>query len=142
MMGLLALTTFSATYLLYWAKPGSVCIPTTTGSTDKTLSWQQILFGVLPFVVFPLTLILSGLARGAENNRHALGLVASLCLSEIMFALILGGGMTICMGATSVTTVGIVIFGLAFLMVVGWAVIFKYPRVMTLTPLLFVDSFI
>jgi len=115
-------------------------IPTTTGSTDKSLSWQQILFGVLPFVVFPLILILSGLARGAENNRHAL--VASLCLSEIMFALIPGGGMTICMGATSVTTVGIVIFGLAFLMVVGWAVIFKYPRVMTLTPLLFVDSFI
>ncbi|XP_062197833.1 uncharacterized protein LOC133900652 [Phragmites australis] len=134
-MGLVTLSTFSATYLLAWGNPGSTCISKpkdSSDSKDSSPSWVQVLITSLPFAVFPITLFVSGLVQAAEKDGHALGIVATFCLIEFIVAIILGGGMTVCMSGASWKPIAFVTLLLIVLMVVMWGFIFKHPKVKTL----------
>lgn len=136
-MGLLTLNIFSATFLLAWGKEGSVCLPKPKddpkklqGDNDFSLpSWVKVIIVGIPFTMYPFTVYVSGLVKAAEQGRHTLGLVATLCLMEFVYGLLIGGVMTFCMSNASWKSVVVVTVLLNALLLVIWGRYFEYPAV-------------
>lgn len=136
-MGLVTLSAFFATYLLAWGPAGSTCIPPPPKPyKDDNPSWVQLwvplLAAALPFIVFPLTLFVSGLVKAAEKDGHALGFVAAMCLLEVVGSITIGSGMMFCMSGWS--QIWYVACLIIVLMVLTWGFTFKYPAVRLFIP--------
>jgi hypothetical protein len=149
-MGLLTLNLFSATFFLAWGKPRSPCLPKAHKDKPKLLgddhftllSWVKVAIIGLPFVIYPATVFVSGLVKAVEQGCRGLQLAATLCLTEFVYGLLIGGLMTVCMSGAAWLSVLRVTIALNVLLLLTWGWHFEYPTVNILLspPFLYFDD--
>jgi hypothetical protein len=152
-MGLLTLNIFSATFLLAWGHDGSVCLPKAKADKDESNklpgddhftvpSWVKVAIIALPFAIYPLTVCVSGLVKAVEQGARGLGVVATLCLVEFMYGLLIGGLMTVCMSEAPWRWVLGVTISLNAVLLVIWGCHFEQPavRILLARPFLYFDD--
>uniref|UniRef100_A0A0D9XUY4 Uncharacterized protein n=1 Tax=Leersia perrieri TaxID=77586 RepID=A0A0D9XUY4_9ORYZ len=127
--GILTLNIYSATYFLNWSNPESICVNANDTTFSKMAKGNiKVVLVCLPFVIFPLTLCVSGQASALKKRIGGVGFVAGLVILEMMYILCLGGLMSVCMSNAPYKVVLAITIGTIFFVLWLWSCFCYHPR--------------
>jgi hypothetical protein len=83
----------------------------------------------MPFILYPVTLWINGMAKMAENDHRGLSVVSFAVIMEYIWFILVNGMLTQCISKASYVIVIVVMATAIGLLLVVWSITFNRPKV-------------